>query len=130
MQSDLKEKYQFFRSLTEINAFFGDNREFVTRVKLELFSDRIYVYTSKGDIIELPKGATAIDFAYKIHTDIGNTMVAAIINDEYVPVETILHTKDRIRIITDDLSYGPRDNWEKVATTTYAKRKIREFNRK
>lgn len=129
MQSDLKEKYQFFRSLTEINAMFGDNQEFVSQVKSELFSDKIYVYTTKGDIIELPKGATPIDFAYKIHTDIGNTMVGAFVNDEYVGVDCTLHNKDRVRVVTDDLSFGPREDWEDKARTTYAKRKIREFKK-
>lgn len=130
MQNDLKEKFQFFKSLTEINAMFGDNQEFVSQVKIELFSDRIYVYTTKGDIIELPKGATPIDFAYKIHTDIGNTMVGAFVNDEYVPVDYSLKNKDRVRIITDDLAFGPREDWLEKAQTTYAKRKIKEFNRK
>ena len=73
MQEDLKKKFQFFKSLTEINSMFGDNQQFINQVKLELFADKIYVYTTKGDIIELPKGSTPIDFAYKIHTDIGNT---------------------------------------------------------
>ena len=130
MQSDLREKYQFFKSLTEINAMFGDNQKFVNQVKSELFADKVYVYTTKGDIIELPKGSTAIDFAYKIHTDIGNTMVGAIVNDEYVGVDYVLHNKDRLRIITDDLAFGPREDWIDKAQTTYAKRKIREFNRK
>lgn len=128
MQKDLKEKYQFFKSLTEINTMFGDNQEFVSQIKTELFSDKIYVYTSKGDIIELPKGSTPIDFAYKIHTDIGNTMVAAIVNDEYVPVDFILTNKDRVKIITDNLSFGPREDWIEKAQTSHAKRKIKEFN--
>ena len=127
MQQDLKEKYQFFRSLTEINAMFADNREFVNQVKAELFSDKVYVYTSKGDIIELPKGSTVIDFAYKIHTDIGNTMIGAIVNDEYMPVDYILRNKDRVKVITDDLSFGPREDWIAKAYTSYAKKKIGEF---
>lgn len=130
MQSDLKEKYQFFKSLTEINAMFGDNQQFVSQVKLELFSDKVYVYTTRGDIIELPKGSTPIDFAYKIHTDIGNTMVGVFVNDEFVPIDYKLQNKDRVRIITDDLSFGPREDWIDKVQTTYAKRKIREFNKK
>ena len=130
MQEDLKNKYQFFKSLVEINHVFADNQEFVRQVKSELFADKIYVYTTKGDIIELPKGSTAIDFAYKIHSDIGNTMVGAVVNDKPVDVDYVLQNKDRVRIITDDLSYGPREEWiDKVKTTT-AKRKIREFNRR
>lgn len=129
MQNDLKEKYQFFKSLTEINAMFGDNQEFVSQVKMELFSDNIYVFTSNGEIKQLPKGSTPIDFAYQIHTDVGNTMVAAIVNDEYVPVDYVLKNKDRVRIITDNLSYGPREDWIEKAHTTKAKKKIREFYR-
>ena len=130
MQEDLKKKFQFFKSLMEINSMFGDNQDFVNQVKNELFADKIYVYTPKGDVIELPKGSTPIDFAYKIHTDIGNTMVGAFVNDEYVPVDYVLKTKDRVRIVTDDLSFGSRDNWEQIAQTSYAKKKIREFNSK
>ena len=127
MQEELKNKYQFFKSLTEINAIFGDNRDFVSQVKNELFSDKIYVYTPKGEIIEMPKGSTPIDFAYKIHTDIGNTMVAAIVNGEYVPIDYKLQNKDRVKIITDNLSFGPRTEWENIAFTSYAKKRIREF---
>ena len=130
MQEDLKEKYQFFDSLVEINKVFGDNKEFVSQVKKELFANKIYVYTSKGQIIELPVGATPIDFAYKIHTDVGNTMVAAVVNDEYVDIGKPLQNKDRVRIITDELSYGPREDWINKTVTTNAKRKIKEFGRK
>ena len=128
MQYDLKEKYQFFKSLTEINSMFGDNQEFVNQVKTELFSEKVYVYTTKGDVIELPKGSTPIDFAYKLHTDIGNTMVGAFVNDEYVPVDYVLKNKDRVRIVTDELSYGPRKDWIDKAQTTLAKRNIRGLN--
>lgn len=129
MQQELKEKFQFFKSLTEINLMFGDNQQFVNQVKTELFSDKVYVYTTKGDIIELPKGATPIDFAYKIHTDIGNTMVGAYINDESVPVDYVLQNKDRVRIITDELSFGPREEWLEKTQTSLAKRKIKEFRK-
>ena len=130
MQEDLKAKFQFFKSLTEINSMFGDNQEFVSQVKIELFSDRIYVYTTKGDIIELPKGSTPIDFAYKLSTDIGNTMVGVFVNDEYVPIDYTLNNKDRVRIVTDDLSFGPREEWAEKAHTSYAKKVILEFNKK
>ena len=130
MQEDLKAKFQFFKSLTEINSMFGDNQEFVSQVKIELFSDRIYVYTTKGDIIELPKGSTPIDFAYKLSTDIGNTMVGIFVNDEYVPIDYTLNNKDRVRIVTDDLSFGPREEWAEKAHTSYAKKLILEFNKK
>ena len=130
MQDDLKQKYQFFKSLIEINSIFGDNQQFVNQVKNELFANKIYVYTTKGDIIELPIGSTIIDYAYKLDTDIGNTMVGAFVNDEYVPVDYVLHNKDRVRIVTNELSYGPREEWLDIAKTSLAKSKIKEFNRK
>ena len=129
MQEDLKSKFQFFKSLTEINSMFGDNQQFVNQVKCELFSDKVYVYTTSGETIELPKGATPIDFAYKIHTDIGNTMVGVFVNDEYVPIDYVLKNKDRVRIVTDDLSYGPREDWIEKAQTSHARRKIKEFKK-
>jgi len=130
MQSDLKDKYQFFKSLTEINAMFGDNQDFVNQIKNELFSDKVYVYTCKGEVIELPKGSTAIDFAYKIRTDLGNTMVGVVVNDEYVPIDYVLKNKDRVKVITDNLSFGPREEWIDKAHTSYAKSKIKEFGKK
>ena len=130
MQQDLKDKFQFFNSLIEINSMFGDNQQFVKQVKNELFSDKVYVYTTKGDIVELPKGSTPIDFAYKLSTDVGNTMVGVFVNDEYVPVDHILQNKDRVRIVTDDLSFGPREAWQDKAHTSYAKKRIKEFSQK
>lgn len=128
MQEELKNKYQFFKSLIEINRVFGDNQDFVRQVKQELFSDNIYVYTPKGDIIQLPKDSTSIDFAYEVHSELGNTIVKAIVNDEEVPVEHTLKNKDRVRVITDSLSLGPKEEWLGIVKTTKAKRKIREFN--
>ena len=130
MQKDLKEKLPFFMSLTEINMMFRNNKDFVEQVKKELFSDLIYVYTTNGKIIELPKDSTPIDFAYSLDTNLGNTMVAAFVNDNYVPIDYKLQNKDRVKIITDDLSYGPREDWIDKAHTTLAKRKIEEFSRK
>lgn len=130
MQEELKQKFQFFKSLIEINSIFGDNQQFVSQVKNELFADKVYVYTTKGNIIELPKGSTVIDYAYKLDTDIGNTMVGAFVNDEYVPVGYVLQNKDRVRIVTNELSYGPREDWLDIAKTSLAKSKIKEFSRK
>lgn len=131
MQKDLREKFQFFKTLTDINNMFLDNKDFVSQVKQELFNDNIYVYTSKGDIIELPKNSTIIDFAYKIHTDIGNTLVGAKVNGEYVTdLGQPLKNRDRITVITDDYSYGPRADWLDKVNTSNAKKKIKEFNKK
>lgn len=129
MQEDLKTKFQFFKSLVEINALTSDNQEFVAKVKEELLSGSIYVYTPKGEIIELPYGSTPIDFAYKIHTDIGNTMVGAIVNDSPASIDYLLQNKDRVKILTDPFAFGPREEWQDKAHTMKAKRMIREFNR-
>ena len=130
MQKDLKDEFQFYKSLKQIDKMFVDNEDFVERVKEELLkSKKIYVYTPKGDRMELPAGSTPIDLAYKIHTQLGNTMVAAIVNDEYVPVEYVLQNKDIVKIITDPKSFGPRKEWLEKAQTTKAKRKILEFNK-
>ena len=130
MQEDLKNKFQFFQSLLEINKVFGDNEEFVRQVKAELFSDKIYVYNMTGEIIELPVGSTVVDFAYKLGNNIGNTLVGAIVNDKYVDIKYVLKNKDRVKVLTDDLSYGPREDWENYAKTTYARRMIKEFIRR
>lgn len=130
MQKDLKNKFQFFNSLIEINGMFGDNLDFVRHVKTELLSEKIYVYTTSGNIVELPKGATVIDFAYKLGNDIGNTLVGAVVNDEYVTVDTVLHNKDRVKVLTNSLSFGPREEWIDKTQTTTAKKRIIEFNGK
>ena len=130
MQEELKEKFQFFTALTDINSMNRDKETFVSQVKNELFSDKVYVYTTKGDVIELPKGSTPIDFAYRIHTDIGNTMVGALVNDKSVSNDYVLKSNDRVKIITDPLSFGSRDGWEDLAYTAHAKKKIREFRKK
>ena len=130
MQENLKNKYQFFESLVEIDQTFADNQEFVEHIQQELLSQRVYVYTKKGEIIELPSGSTAIDLAYKIHTELGNKMVGATVNDNPVDCDYILHNKDRVRIITDDLSLGPNIGWLDKVKTTKAKRQIKAYVKK
>lgn len=129
VKNNLDHILEQFRVLVEVNDI-EKNMNFFSNIKDELKRNEIYVYTPKGDIIELPAGATPIDFAYKIHTDIGNTMVGVFVNDEFVPVDYVLQNKDRVRIVTSDMSFGPREEWIDKAQTTLAKRKIREFNRK
>ena len=127
MQKDLKEKYQFFNSLLEINKAFSDNQDFVRQVKEELFSDKIYVYTTKGETIELPKDSSVVDFAYRIHTSLGNSMTGALVNNEMVDFDFILHSKDRVKILNDTLGKGPSEEWLSYVKTTKAKRKIKEY---
>ena len=127
-----EKKLAWLRQILEWQQNMSDNKEFMDTVKTELniYNDRIYAFTPQGDVINMPAGSTPIDFAYKIHSDIGNTMVGAVVNDKPVDVDYVLQNKDRVRIITDDLSYGPREEWIDKVKTTKAKRKIREFNRR
>ena len=127
MQEDLKNKYQFFSSLLEINSVFADNQEFVNQIKNELFSSKVYIYGTDGKIVELPKGSTIIDYAFNLESDIGYTMIGAVVNDEYKDVDYILKNNDRVRIIRDDLSFGPREEWITKTVTTKAKKRIKEF---
>ena len=129
MQEDLRNKYQFFSSLLEINSVFADNQEFVNQIKNELFSDKVYIYGMNGRIVELPKGSTVIDYAFNLDSDIGNTMVGAIVNDDYKDVSYVLKNNDRVRIISDELSFGPREEWITKAVTTKARKRIKEFNK-
>ena len=127
MQKDLEDNFQFFKSIKELDSTILDNIEFVSRIKKELFSSNIYVYTTNGEVIELPNGATVIDFAYKIHTDIGNSMVAAVVNDEAVSLDYVLENQDRVRIITDCCAYVPKEEWLDKVVTTNARNKIMDF---
>ena len=127
MQEDLKNKYQFFKSLVEINSMFGEDKEFVNKVKKEIFSDNVYVFIDNGEIIELPKGSTLIDLAYRVGKDIGDTMIYGFVNDSAVGPDYILNNKDRVRIVTNELSYGPRLSWEEKAKTSHAKQLLKQF---
>ena len=127
MQKELNDKFQFYKSLSEIDSTFSDNRQFVNQVKYELFSSKIYVYNTNGERIELPLGSTVIDFAYRLGCEVGNTMVGAIVNDKFVSVDTILQNKDVVKVITNELSFGPRKEWENTARTSYARSRIKEF---
>ena len=127
MQKELKNKFQFFKSLTEINTIFTDNQDFVSQVKTELFANNVYAYTPSGIIIELPKGSTIIDYAYKIDPENAHNMVDAYVNDEPVSYDYVIKNKDRIKIVTSELSLGPTKEWETSAKTIYAKTRIKNF---
>ena len=127
MQHELEKNFQFFKSITELDSDIVDNIEFIKLVKRELFSDNVYVRTSVGEIIELPIDSTPIDFAYKIHSDIGNTMIAAVVNDEIVAFDYKLQNNDRVRIITDKEAYIDHKPWLNIVVTNHAKKKIIEY---
>ena len=129
MQQELEEHYQFFKSIKELDSSIKDNQEFINLIKRELFQTNIYVRTTAGEIIELPEYSTPIDFAYKIHSDIGDNMVACIVNDVNVPIDYVLKSDDRVRIITDNKAYVDKSTWLDKCVTTKAKKKINEFIR-
>ncbi len=104
-----------------------DAKDYVESVKEDILSSNVYVYTPNGEVIDLPRGATPIDFAYKIHTNIGNKTVGAMVNNHIVPLDYELQTGDIISIKTNKNSFGPSENWLKIAKTTHAKHKIKSF---
>ncbi len=126
MQNSMEEKLQLFRSIIELDNDNISSDEFVNTVKNELLSDNIYVYTPKGDVFELPKEATPIDFAYKVHSKIGETMVGALVNDVIAPLDTQLKSNDIVKIITNKNS-KPSKEWLLIAKTSQAKNKIKSY---
>ncbi len=127
IQNAMEEKLQFFRSIMELNEEENKSREFVDAIMNDVLKDSIYVYTPKGDVIELPIGSTPIDFAYRVHSKIGDAMVGAIVNDKIVPLDYKLQENDIVKINTNKNSKGPSKEWIKMAFTTHAKNKIKNF---
>lgn len=126
MQQELKLNYQFFNTLRDLNSVITSDSVFLDRVKEEIFSNNIYVYTLRGDIIELPNNSTVIDFAYKIHSDIGSHLYKAYINGKEVKLFHKLNNKDRILLIEKDSAH-PHESWLEHVVTSRAKRKIKEY---
>ena len=127
MQNITEQKLQFYKSIIELQEDKLTSEDFIDKVKTEVLSNNIYVYTPKGDVIELPKGATPIDFAYKIHTQIGDKLTGAIVNNSMVPLSYELKNTDVIKVITNNNSKGPSREWLNIAKTTSAKNKIKNF---
>src|SRR5881394_1622327 len=121
-----KQTHRWLQSLLEIQHQSGDPQEFLEHVKVDLFPDEVYVFTPKGRILSLPRGATAVDFAYVVHTDIGNRCVAAKINGELVALRTELRNGDRVEIITASHA-KPNPGWLQYVRTAKARSNIRHF---
>ncbi len=127
LQNAMEQKLQFFRSIMELKNENIDDAEFVKSVQSDVFDDTIYVFTPKGDVIELPNGSTPIDFAYKVHSNVGDKMVGAIVNNNIVPLDYKLKDDDIVKINTNNNSFGPSKEWLNIAKTNQAKNKIRGF---
>jgi RelA/SpoT family (p)ppGpp synthetase len=118
--------HKWLQSLIEIQDASGDSAEFLEHVKVDLFPAEVYVFTPKGKIMALPRGATAVDFAYAVHTDIGNRCVAAKVNYELVPLRTELKNGDRVEIVTAAHAH-PNPAWLSYVRTGKARSQIRHF---
>ncbi len=116
--------FLWLRQILELQQDMKDPREFLNTVKVELFPEEVYVFTPLGDVKELPRGGTPIDFAYAIHTEVGNTCVGAKVNGRMVPLKTVLKNGDVVEIITQP-SHKPSRDWLKIAKTSRALNKIR-----
>ena len=126
----LDQKMYWLRQILEWQNETRDSEEFIKSLKVDLFSDEIFVFTPKGEIIDLPSGANPIDFAYRIHSAVGNKCVGAKVNGRIVTLDTPLKTGDFVEIITQQNSKGPSRDWLKIVRTSQAKAKIRAFYKK
>ena len=128
VKDSMEAKLHIFRSIMELNEDSDSPEEFINSIKQDvLTTDSIYVYTPKGDVLELPRNSTPVDFAYKVHTEVGNSVVGAIVNDSIVPLNYHLKTGDIIKINTSKASRGPNKDWLNFVVTSHAKNKIRSF---
>ncbi len=126
LQSTTEQKLQFFKSIIDLSHEKMSNEDFVNTVKEEVLNNNIYCYTPKGDVIELPKGATPLDFAYHIHTKVGETTVGAIVNNNIVPLNYELHNNDIVKINTNKNS-TPSKEWIHMVKSTATRNKIKSF---
>ncbi|MFN8623213.1 MAG: bifunctional (p)ppGpp synthetase/guanosine-3',5'-bis(diphosphate) 3'-pyrophosphohydrolase [Chloroflexota bacterium] len=120
-------KLAWLRQLMDWQREVSDATEFVEGVKLDIFQDQVFVFTPKGDVKDLPAGATPLDFAYRIHTDIGHSCIGAKVNNRLVPLDYKLKNGDIVEIMTTRNAHGPSRDWLNLVTTSHAKEKIRQW---
>ena len=127
-----EEKLNWLRQILEWQREMSDNKEFMSLLKndLDLFADSVYCFTPQGDVKTLPSGSTPVDFAYSVHSAVGNKMVGARVNGKLVPIEYEIKNGDRIEIITSQNSQGPSRDWLKLVKSTQAKNKINQWFKK
>jgi guanosine-3',5'-bis(diphosphate) 3'-pyrophosphohydrolase len=124
-------KLAWLRQLMDWQRDVSDATEFVEGIKLDIFQDQVFVFTPRGDIKDLPAGATPLDFAYRIHTDVGHRTIGAKINNRLVPLDYRLNNGDIVEIVTTKGEHGPSRDWMNVVRTSHAREKIRQwFKRK
>jgi GTP pyrophosphokinase len=130
-QFEIAQKLKWYGDLlkltTDEDESHNGSDEFVETVRGDILTANVYVFTPKGEVIELPKGATPIDFAYRIHTDVGNSMIGANVNNRIVTLDYTLNTGDIVSVKTSKNSTGPSEDWMKIAKSSHAKHKIRSF---
>ncbi len=126
LQTATEQKLQFFKSIIDLSNDKLSSEDFVNSVRDEVLNNNIYCFTPKGDVIELPLGATPIDFAYKIHTQVGETMVGALVNNSVAPLDYELKDNDIVKILTNKSS-TPSKEWVNIVKSTAVKNKIRSF---
>jgi GTP diphosphokinase / guanosine-3',5'-bis(diphosphate) 3'-diphosphatase len=124
-------KLAWLRQLLDWQRDVSDATEFVEGIKLDIFQDQVFVFTPKGDIKDLPAGATPLDFAYRIHTDVGHRTIGSKVNNRLVPLDYRLKNGDIVEIVTTKGEHGPSRDWMKIVKTSHAREKIRQwFKRK
>ncbi|OGI16576.1 MAG: hypothetical protein A2287_00750 [Candidatus Melainabacteria bacterium RIFOXYA12_FULL_32_12] len=127
--SDVDKKFSWLRKLIEFQQDIKDAQEYVNSVKLDLFSDQVFVFSPKGDVIDLPNGATPIDFAYRIHTEVGHKCVGALVNGRIIPLDNKLRNGDIVEILTSKQA-KPRLGWINIVVTNQARNRIRQWFKK
>ncbi|SKA81321.1 GTP pyrophosphokinase [Caloramator quimbayensis] len=129
-EDEIEDRLKWLREIMEYQKNAKDAKEFMETVKIDLFSDEVFVFTPKGTVIDLPIESTPLDFAYRIHTDIGNRCVGAKVNGKMVPLDYKLVTGDIVEIITSNTTKGPSRDWLNIVKSSQAKAKIRQWFKK